>query len=82
MGSLIPRLDSGQLAITLHCDIGISLDRGCQSIVLIEENCLHEPLLRLPLCFDSRLCVDLDGKASAGMAHEFLDDLYVLAIRD
>ena len=34
----IPRLDSGQLPITLYCDIGISLDRGCQSIVFIKVN--------------------------------------------
>jgi hypothetical protein len=34
----MPRLDSGQLPITLYCDIGISLDRGCQSIVFIKVN--------------------------------------------
>jgi hypothetical protein len=38
--------------------------------------------LSLPLCFDPRLRVDLDREPSAGMAHEFLDDLWVLAIRD
>jgi hypothetical protein len=36
--------------------------------------------LRLPLRFDPRLGIDLDCKAAAGMAHEFLDNLYVLSI--
>src|ERR1035441_729853 len=59
-----------------------ALDRGRQCIVLFGENHLHEPLLRLPLRFDLRLRIDLEGKPAAGMAHEFLDDLYVLSIRD
>ena len=59
-----------------------ALDRGRQCIVLFGENDLHQPLLRLPLRFDPRLRIDLEGKPAAGMAHEFLDDLYVLSIRD
>ena len=59
-----------------------ALDRGRQCIVLFGENHLHQPLLRLPLRFDPRLRIDLEGKPAAGMAHEFLDDLYVLSIRD
>ena len=61
--------------------IGTTFNHGWH-FVLFGENCLHEPLLRLRLCFYPRLRVDLDREAGAGMAHEFLDDLYVLAIRD
>src|ERR1019366_7432180 len=59
-----------------------ALDRGRHRIVLFGENHLPQPLLRLPLGFDPRLRIDLEGKPAAGMAHEFLDDLYVLSIRD
>jgi hypothetical protein len=65
-----------------YFDSGTALDRRRQCVVLFEENHLNEPLLRLPLRFDPRLRVDLDCKAGAGMAHEFLHDLYVLSIPD
>jgi len=39
-------------------------------------------LLRGPLRLDPRLCIDLECKAAAGMAHQLLDGLYVVSIRD
>ena len=55
---------------------------GKQFLTFFRENRLHEALLCLPSGFDPRLCVDLDRITGAGMAHKFLDNLYVLAIRD
>jgi len=41
-------------------DIVAAVDRECQCIVFFGENCLHQPLLRLPLRFDPRLGIDLE----------------------
>jgi hypothetical protein len=45
-----------------------------------EKFCPGETLLRLPLMLDSRLRVNLQRGSAVGVAHQFLNDLYVLTI--
>jgi hypothetical protein len=49
-------------------------------LILIAKDCLGETLLRLSLMLDSRLRVDLQRGSAVGVAHQFLNDLYVLTI--
>ena len=41
---------------------------------------LDQALLRLPLRFDARLRVDLKCPTTAGVTHQFLEDLHIFAI--
>jgi hypothetical protein len=57
-----------------------ALNYWCLYIGVIRENRLGETLLRLPLMLDSRLRVNLQRGSAVGVAHQFLNDLYVLTI--
>jgi len=46
------------------------------------EDHLDNPLLRLPLCSLACLRLDIEREPTAGMTHQFLHNLYILAVRD
>ena len=68
-----------RIPFKISCHEG-SLNYRDLYLTLIAKNCLGETLLRLPLMLDSSLRLDLERGSAVGVAHQFLNDLYVLTI--
>jgi hypothetical protein len=56
--------------------VGVNSSLSSERIVCTRRRCA------LSLCLNARLRIDLERKPAAGMAHELLNDPYILSIRN